>query len=70
MQTEIIAVTGMTCGVCSASVTKALQSVKGVSDVSVSLSAALAKVQYDEQITSLDYLKAVIKQAGYGIGLS
>ena len=40
MQTTILKITGMTCGGCVNGVTKALQSVIGVSNVSVSLDKA------------------------------
>lgn len=67
MQTEIIKVTGMTCGGCSSVVTKTLKAVSGVKDVNISLSDAEAIVQYDETLTSPEQLKFVIKEAGYGV---
>ena len=70
MQTEIIKVTGMTCGGCSSAVSKALKSSNGVYEVNVSLSSAEAIVQYDETLTSPEQLKLAIKEAGYGIGAS
>ena len=70
MQTEQIKVSGMTCGGCTSNVTKALQTVKGVNNVNVSLADNIATVQYDEQSTSVEHLKSVIKQAGYGVDVS
>lgn len=70
MQTEQIKVTGMTCGGCTSNVTKALQTVKGVNNVNVSLADNIATVQYDEQSTSVEHLKSAIKQAGYGVDVS
>ncbi len=67
MQTELIKVTGMTCGGCISNVTKALMAIKGVGDVKVSLSTGEASVQYDERQTSLDQLKSAVKGAGYGV---
>lgn len=67
MQTEQLKVTGMTCGGCSSNVTDALKAVAGVSDVNVSLSAGEATVHYDERLTSLEQLKAAVKDAGYGV---
>ena len=67
MQTELLKVTGMTCGGCISSVTHALQAIKGVDDVKVSLSAGEATVQYDERLTSPDQLKSAVKDAGYGV---
>lgn len=70
MKTEIIKVTGMTCGGCVSVVTKTLNAVNGVSDVNVSLSTTEAVVQYDETLTSLEELKFVLKEAGYGVDAS
>ena len=70
MQTELLKVTGMTCGGCISSVTHALKAVSGVSDVKVSLSAGEATVQYDEQLTSPEQLKSVVQSAGYGVDVT
>lgn len=67
MQTELLKVTGMTCGGCSSSVTNALKAVPGVGDVNVSLSGGEATVKYDELLTSPDQLEEAVKHAGYGI---
>ena len=68
MQSELLKVTGMTCGGCISNVTKALKAINGVGDVKVSLSAGEATVQYDERLTSPDQLKSAVKGAGYGVG--
>lgn len=74
MQTEILKVTGMTCGGCANTVTRALVAIDGVHNVNVTLSAGKAtsevSVQYDEQFTSPDYLKLAVKEAGFGIDAS
>jgi copper chaperone len=71
MQTEILKVTGMTCGGCVSNVTRALVAIDGVHDVKVTLLAANVasevNVQYDEQFTSPDYLKLAVSEAGFGI---
>ena len=67
MQTELLKVTGMTCGGCISNVTKALKGVNGVSDVNVSLAAGEATVKYDERLTSPDQLKSAVKDAGYSV---
>jgi copper chaperone len=67
MQTEIVKVTGMTCGGCISNVTQALKAVSGVSDVDVSLSAGEATVKFDERMTSPEKLKSAVKGAGYGV---
>ncbi len=67
MQTQHMNVTGMTCGGCVTSVTRALKAVAGVGEVDVSLSGAEATVQYDEKLTSPGKLNAAIEGAGYGV---
>jgi len=67
MQTELLKVTGMTCGGCTSNVTHALKAITGVNDVTVSLSAGEATVQYDERLTSPGQLKSAVKEAGYGV---
>ncbi len=70
MQTELLKVTGMTCGGCTSKVTRALKAIAGVGDVSVSLAAGQATVQYDESATSPAQLKAAVTGAGYGAGVN
>ena len=70
MQTEILNVTGMTCGGCTSNVTRALQAVDGVREVHVSLQSGQASVQYDEGLTSPDNLKSAVTGAGYGLNES
>ena len=67
MQTEIVKVTGMTCGGCTSKVTDALKAIAGVGKAEVSLSAGEATVQYDERLTSPEKLKSAVKGAGYGV---
>ena len=67
MQTELLKITGMTCGGCGSKITGALKAVSGVGDVNVSLSAGEATVRYDERLTSPDQLKSAVKGAGYGV---
>ena len=69
MQTEHFKVTGMTCRGCTSKVSHALKSMPGVNDVTVSLSAGEATVQYDEQLTSPDQLKSAVESAGYDVGV-
>lgn len=67
MQTELLKVTGMTCGSCTGGVTHALKAIAGVGDVEVSLSVGEATVQYDERLTSPEQLKSAVKGAGFGV---
>ncbi len=68
MQTELLRVTGMTCGGCTSNVTNALKAVAGVEDVKVSLPNGEATVQYDERVASSDQLRSAVTGAGYGVG--
>lgn len=68
MQTESLKVIGMACDDCTAKVAKALKSLEGVKEVTVSLSAATATVRFDERLTSPERFKSAVQQAGYGVG--
>jgi copper chaperone CopZ len=67
MQTELLKITGMTCGGCTNTVTQALKAINGVNDVEVSLSSGEATVQFDERLTTPDQLKSAVIVAGYGV---
>lgn len=67
MQTEHIIVTGMTCGGCVNSLTRALKAIAGVGDVNVTLATGETSVQYDENLTSPEQLRSAVENAGYGI---
>jgi copper chaperone CopZ len=70
MQTELLKVSGMTCGGCTSKIMSALKAVSGVGDVNVSLSAGEATVRYDERLTSPNQLKSAVKVAGYGVDMT
>ena len=70
MQTELLKVSGMTCGGCASSVSRALQAVSGVRNVNVSVSSGEASVQFDELQTSREQLQSAVIGAGYGVGAS
>jgi copper chaperone len=67
MKSELLKVTGMTCGGCISNVTQALKAITGVGDVNVSLAAGEATVQFDEKLTSPEQLQSAVKGAGYGV---
>lgn len=67
MQTELLRVTGMTCGGCVNSLTRALKAVDGVAGVEVLLATGETSVQYDEKLTSPEQIMLTVKNAGYGI---
>ena len=67
VQTELLNVTGMTCGGCISNVTHALKAITGVGDVKVSLANGEATVQLDERLTTPTQLKSAVTGAGYGV---
>ncbi|GAB3550782.1 hypothetical protein GCM10027343_34300 [Noviherbaspirillum agri] len=67
MQTEILHVTGMTTEDCTETVMRALKTIDGVSNVSVSFPQSRAIVQFDDQLTATQEMKAVLAKAGYGV---
>ena len=67
MQTELLKVSGMTCGGCTSKVTRALEAISGVSDVKVSLADGEASVQFDEGLTSSEQLRSAVQRAGYTV---
>jgi len=67
MKTELLKVTGMTCGGCVNSLTRALKSINGVDDVQVNLSTGDTQIQYDENVTAPEQLRLAVINAGYGL---
>ncbi len=67
MKTHLFTVTGMTCGGCVNSLTRALKAVNGVHEVQVTLASGETAVQYDEHTASLEQIKAAILDAGFGM---
>lgn len=67
MQTEILKITGMTCGGCTIKITRALKSMPGVGGINLSLTSENTTVLYDHKLTSVDQLKSAVKRAGYGV---
>lgn len=61
----VIAIDGMHCGHCSASVEKALRAVAGVTDVAVSLEEKNAVVTHEN--ASADAMKAAVTEAGFTV---
>lgn len=67
MNTEVINVKGMTCGGCSAAITRALEATPGVRNVTVDLPGSAVTVHYDESAATLAALKSAIEGAGYEV---
>jgi len=65
MQEITIALGGMTCGGCVASVRRVLSAVPGVAEAQVSLDPAQARVRFDPAATSPQALRAAVAAAGY-----
>jgi Cu+-exporting ATPase len=62
-----LAVTGMTCATCAATVEKALRKTKGVAQASVNLTSEKASVEYDPKKIDLTKIMNTITEAGYGV---
>jgi copper chaperone len=67
MKTEILNVSGMTCGGCTSKVTRALSSLPGVSKVDVSLAKNTAEITFDEGMTSVDGMRGALRSAGFDV---
>lgn len=69
-QTEdriVVPITGMTCAACVTHVSRALEDVPGVSDVSVSLASEKASIASGGRGVSVDTLVDALQDAGYGV---
>ena len=67
MQTEILKVTGMSCGGCVGTIETALNAVPGVASAKASLATHEATVTFSERQTSHEQLQSAIEKAGYGV---
>lgn len=65
METTTIKVSGMSCGGCTASVTKVLSETPGVAKVAVVLEPGQATVEFDPAQVSRAALCAAIDDAGF-----
>ena len=63
---ERLAITGMSCANCSATVTDAVESLDGVREVSVNAATDEGTVEYDPERTSLAEIYDAVERAGYG----
>ena len=67
MENITIEIEGMSCGGCTASVTRVLQAVAGVQSVQVTLNPGAAQIVFDAHQTSRALLENIIEDAGYAI---
>ena len=65
MTQETIKVEGMSCEHCQMAVNKAISGIVGVSNVEVNLKDGQATVDFDEDKTNTDAIKAAVVEAGY-----
>jgi len=65
MQTTTIKVSGMSCGGCTASVTKVLSETPGVAKAEVTLTPGQAVVEFDAGTVKREALCAAIEDAGF-----
>jgi copper chaperone CopZ len=66
--TQILHVTGMTCGGCENAVRRAVGKLPGVASVEASHAAKRVTVDFDDTQTTLDAIKAKISALGYQVG--
>ena len=66
-KTATVPVYGMSCEHCVKAVKDALNALKGVKEVEVSLEGKNAQVVYDEELTGLSELESVIIEEGYQV---
>ena len=62
-----IAVTGMKCGGCEATITKALEAINGVLKVIASHQDKKVDIEFDAELTDLDTLEDAITDAGFSV---
>lgn len=63
----VVSIEGMTCGLCTAAVTKSLYDVDGIKKVSVSLEDGKAYIIASETVKDSDIKKAVERAGGYRV---
>jgi copper chaperone len=62
-----IQVEGMTCGHCVETVTQAVNSLDGISQISVDLDKKLVSVDFDENRTNPDIISSKITEVGFEV---
>lgn len=67
MSRETLTVEGMSCDHCKMTVSKAVNALKGVTDVQVSLEEKTVAVDFDEAVQSTSAIKEAIENSGYEV---
>jgi Cu+-exporting ATPase len=62
-----IKISGMHCAACAQTIQKALSKAEGVTEARVNLTTETAYVEYNDELTSEEKLKEVIKNTGYDV---
>lgn len=64
-----VAISGMTCGACSASITNNLEALDGITSVAISLVTERGAIEFDPTITSTDKIIQEIEDSGFDANL-
>ena len=67
MKTDRMNVAGMTCGGCVSNVKRALMTLPGVEDVSVTLESGEVDVRFDEAKVSTKAMREALQASGYPV---
>lgn len=68
MAESTVNISGMTCGHCVETVTKALESLSGVKEATVNLEENNARISYDTDKVGLPEIEKAVTDAGFEIG--
>ncbi|KMY46008.1 copper resistance protein CopZ [Bacillus sp. FJAT-27916] len=67
MKTDVLKVSGMSCGHCVKAVEESVGGLAGVKTVAVDLNGGKVEVSYDESAVTLDAIKETIDDQGYEV---
>lgn len=67
MAIHVLKIGGMTCNHCVQAVTDSLRTTPGVRSAEVDLQSATARVDHDDQSSSIGDITAAVKRAGYQV---
>ena len=67
MKKETLKISGMTCAACVNAVERSVRKIEGVINAGVNFATEKLSVEYDENKTNIEDIKAAVKKAGYGI---
>ena len=70
MKTSTFPIIGMSCAACAARVGKALNECPGIAKANVNFASQTAYVEYDENVTSAETIRAAVIAAGYDLSVS